>query len=324
MSESIYTALPPDKIELLKRTVAIGLSDDELKLFLHMVERTGLDPFARQIHCVKRGNKVAVQTGIDGYRLIADRTGKYAGSDDYRFDNGLDEYQHIQMHRGNPVTATVTVYKLVGGIRCAFTATVRWDEYFPGKSQGYMWDRMPYLMLGKTAEALALRKAFPAELSGLYTDEEMQQADAEGNDTGGRESTTNAKGAANNDQKAGTARARAGVQGDGQRRDGRSSGRRNGEPPGKQPIPKDDRERIINTARAKGWKDDHVLYLLRKRYHAASTKEVMKMDLSSILADLNNEETRDEIRAEAFRDELSTDPIPAGELAGQAIDTTTK
>ncbi len=165
-----------EKIDLLKRTVAVGVTDDELLLFLHIAERTGLDPFARQIHCVKRGNKVMVQTGIDGYRLIADRTGKYAGSDDYRFDEGLDEYQHIQRHRGNPVTATVTVYKLVDGIRCPFTATVRWEEYYPGRHQGYMWDKMPYLMLGKTAEALALRKAFPAELSGLYSDEEMAQA----------------------------------------------------------------------------------------------------------------------------------------------------
>lgn len=167
---------PQEKIDLLKRTVAHGVSDDELQLFLHIAERTGLDPFARQIHCVKRGSKVMVQTGIDGYRLIADRTGKYAGSDDYRFDEGLDEYQHIQRNRGNPATATVTVYKLVESIRCPFTATVRWDEYYPGKHQGYMWDKMPYLMLGKTAEALALRKAFPAELSGLYSDEEMAQA----------------------------------------------------------------------------------------------------------------------------------------------------
>jgi phage recombination protein Bet len=170
------TQFPQEKIDLLKRTVAVGCTDDELLLFLHIAERTGLDPFARQIHCVKRGNKMMVQTGIDGYRLIADRTGKYAGSDDYRFDDGLDEFQHIQRHRGNPCTATVTVYKLVDGVRCPFTATVRWDEYYPGRHQGYMWDKMPYLMLGKTAEALALRKAFPAELSGLYSDEEMAQA----------------------------------------------------------------------------------------------------------------------------------------------------
>jgi hypothetical protein len=81
--------------------------------------------------------------------------------------------------RGNPTTATATVYKSVDGMRTAFTATAAWNEYFPGEAQGFMWKKMPYLMIGKCAEALALRKAFPAELSGVYTNEEMMQADSE-------------------------------------------------------------------------------------------------------------------------------------------------
>lgn len=166
----------PDKLDLIKRTVARGATDDELKLFLYQAARTGLDPLSRQIHFVKRNTGGTIQTGIDGYRLIADRTRLYAGSDDYRFDEGLSEYEHIQTKRGNPTTATVTVWKIVGGQRAPFTATTRWEEYYPGDKQGFMWKKMPYLMLGKTAEALALRKAFPAELSGLYTNEEMEQA----------------------------------------------------------------------------------------------------------------------------------------------------
>jgi hypothetical protein len=73
----------------------------------------------------------------------------------------------------------VTVYKIIGNVRCPFTASARWDQYYPGDEQGFMWRKMPHLMLGKCAEALALRKAFPAELSGLYIKEEMDQADAE-------------------------------------------------------------------------------------------------------------------------------------------------
>jgi hypothetical protein len=108
---------------------------------------------------------MTVQVGIDGFRLVADRTGAYAGNDDPVYDD-----------ESKPQKATVAVYKIVGGMRCPFTATARWSQYYPGDKQGFMWNKMPHLMLGKCAEALALRKAFPAELSGLYTDDEMAQA----------------------------------------------------------------------------------------------------------------------------------------------------
>jgi phage recombination protein Bet len=170
-----------EKIDLIKRTVAKGVTDDELSLFLHQAQRAGLDPLAKQIHAVTRWDTKAqrqvmsIQVAIDGYRLIADRTGLYAGSDDYLFNEGLTQYQHLQTGEP-PVTATVTVYKIVAGHRVPFTATAAWDAYYPGPKQGFMWGKMPHLMLGKCAEALALRKAFPAELSGMYVREEMEQA----------------------------------------------------------------------------------------------------------------------------------------------------
>jgi phage recombination protein Bet len=157
-------AITGEKLDLIKRTVAKGASDEELELFLYTCKRTGLDPLTRQIYCIKRGGQMTTMTGIDGYRAIADRTGKYAGNDDPIFDS-----------EQKPRRATVTVYKLVEGVRCPFTSTARWDQYYPGKSP--LWDKMPHLMLGKCAEALALRKAFPQDLSGLYTKEEMDQAD---------------------------------------------------------------------------------------------------------------------------------------------------
>lgn len=163
-----------EQIQLVKNTVCKGATNDEFMIFCHVVKKTGLDPFMKQIHAVKRRNKntnrddMSIQVGIDGYRLIADRTGQYAGSDDARFDD-----------EKNPNKASVTVYKLVGGQRCSFTASARWDEYYPGDKQGFMWNKMPCVMLGKVAEALALRKAFPAELSGVYTNEEMEQANKE-------------------------------------------------------------------------------------------------------------------------------------------------
>ncbi|AIE86367.1 phage recombination protein Bet [Fimbriimonas ginsengisoli] len=157
------------KIDLIKRTVAAGATHDELELFFHQARRAGLDPLAKQIYFVKRKGKGVIQVGIDGLRLIADRTGKYAGSDDAEFEGASD--------RGYPSKAKVTVYKMVSGQRCAFSATARWDEYYPGDDQGFQWRKMPHAMLAKCAEALALRKAFPSDMSGLYIHEEMEQAD---------------------------------------------------------------------------------------------------------------------------------------------------
>ena len=147
-----------------------------------------LSPFKHQIHLIKRnvkeGNgwvpKYTMQTGIDGYRKRADSSGRYAGSDDYKFDEGLTEYEMIAAGRMQPETATVTVYKMVGGVRCPFTATVRWKEYVPKSEEGsFMWMKMPFNQLGKCGEALALRKGFPDEIADLRLDEEMQHVDVE-------------------------------------------------------------------------------------------------------------------------------------------------
>jgi phage recombination protein Bet len=156
-----------EDIALIRDTVCRGASDAEFRLFINQAVRTGLDPLARQIYSVPRGDGRTIQTGIDGYRLIAQRTGEYAGSDDAVYDTETET---------NPGRATVTIWRFVAGERCAFTATARWTEYKPAAGQDHMWKKMPYLMLAKCAEALALRKAFPQELSGIYTDAEMEQA----------------------------------------------------------------------------------------------------------------------------------------------------
>ena len=157
------------QLDLIKQTVAKGTTDLEFQLFVAVCQRTGLDPFAKQVYAIKRGDKLTIQTGIDGYRLLAARTGDLAGIDDVIYDSEDGEH---------PSWARVTVYRLVRDHRVPFTATARWKEYRPTGSAS-MWDKMPYLMLGKCAEALALRKAFPAEISGVYTAEEMSQADAD-------------------------------------------------------------------------------------------------------------------------------------------------
>ena len=166
----------PGQIATIKETVANGASDNELKLFLYQCSRTGLDPLSRQIHFIKRGGKATIQTGIDGFRAIAERTGKYAGNDDYLFNNNMTMFDMLETNMPHPVTATATVYKIVGGVKVSFSATAMWEAYCPKGGEGFMWKKMPYLMLGKCAEALALRKALPNDLSGVYTEDEMEQA----------------------------------------------------------------------------------------------------------------------------------------------------
>jgi len=177
----VWDNLSPEQINLVKRTLAVGATDDELKMFINVCKGARLNPYLKQVHFVKRWNSKegkevgAIQVGIDGYRAIAEEGGQYAGNDDAIFKDET-EITTKQGKKTVPGQATVAVYKLLDGTRCAFTATARWSEYYPGAKAGYMWDKMPYGQLAKCAESLALRKAFPKLLGGMYTSDEMEQA----------------------------------------------------------------------------------------------------------------------------------------------------
>jgi len=160
----------PEQLDLVRRTVAQGATDDELRLFLYDCQRRGVHPLDRLLHFTKRGGRYTPITSIDFFRARAAETGEHAGTDDAVVE--LDE-------NDKPQSASVTVYRLVGVNRYAFSATARWAEYYPGEAAGAMWRKMPYTMISKCAEALALRKAFPAQLAGLYTADEMDQASPE-------------------------------------------------------------------------------------------------------------------------------------------------
>ena len=183
-----FGKLTRNQVDLIKRTVAKGASDDELRLFVQVCKGANLNPFLRQVHLVPRwdskiGAEVrAIQVGIDGFRAVAESSGAYAGNDDPIYDGESEipvtKYENkkpIEAKLTVPSKATVTVYKLMDGQRYGFTATARWEEYYPGQKMGFQWHIRPYLMLGKCAEALALRKAFPKLLSGMYAQEEMDR-----------------------------------------------------------------------------------------------------------------------------------------------------
>lgn len=152
-------------------------SNADLAVFFHTATRTGLDPFARQIYMIQREGRQTIQTGIDGFRLIArravDRTHETLGYEDTQWCGQDGQWRDVWLDPEPPHAAAVVVLR--NGNR--FPAIALYTEYVARTKDGKpnrTWSNMPALMLAKCAEALALRKAFPQDLSGLYTSDEMK------------------------------------------------------------------------------------------------------------------------------------------------------
>lgn len=161
--EDIYSQ---SDLQAIKNQYAPDLKEDQFKVYLLTCNRLGLDPAKRQVYGIMRGNKLSIEISIDGFRYIADSTNCYApGDSEILYDK-----------QGKIIGAKVWVKKIVQGQVFAFSEIALISEYMPDKNN-FMWKKMPHRMIAKCAEALALRRAFPNKLSGIYCREEMQQAD---------------------------------------------------------------------------------------------------------------------------------------------------
>ena len=167
------TVWTPEQTQLIASTIAPGCSNDELRLFAYACQRTGLDPFSKQIYAIRRSGRMTIQAGIDGLRAIAERTGQLDGSETYWCSEEGD-WKDVWLSSKPPAAAKTIVHRK--GSQHPFVGVARFADYNAGQG---LWSKMPAAMIAKCSEALALRKAFPADMSGVYSTDEMQQADAE-------------------------------------------------------------------------------------------------------------------------------------------------
>lgn len=175
----------PEEIALIHRTYMEGAKADDVALFVATCERTGLDPFARQImpssrNTQKNGQWVTLWTWlvtIDGLRKIAVDSGDYEGQEGPWWCGEDGVWHEVWTKKGPCFAAKVLVHRK--GFRTGLSGIAKYDSYVQKKKDGQpnsVWAGLGDHMTAKCAEALALRRAYPNEMAGLYTSDEMAQA----------------------------------------------------------------------------------------------------------------------------------------------------
>jgi phage recombination protein Bet len=203
------------QLDLVKRTVAADCSPDEFNLFVEVCKRVGLDPFRRQIYAVvySKDNadkrKMSIITGIDGFRAVAARGGQYRPDEDEPAITYLDDLKDSVINPLGIEKAVVTCWKYGPDHQWhPLKGVAYWDEFAPLKEKiDYVptgekyadgnpkkekratgiftldptskWKTMARVMIAKCAEAQAIRKGWPEDLSGVYAPEEMAKAEVE-------------------------------------------------------------------------------------------------------------------------------------------------
>lgn len=176
--------LTADQMDILTKTICKGANQDELRLFIMVAKSTGLDPFTKQIYAIKRYDSqqkkevLSFQVGIDGLRLIAERTGQYEGQTEPQWCGEDGVWKDVWLSNSAPAACKVGVYRK--GFKSAVFGVVKFSSFVQKTREGNhtsFWAKMPEVMIAKVAESHALRKAFPQELSGLQVEEETSEMD---------------------------------------------------------------------------------------------------------------------------------------------------
>ncbi len=194
-----------EKKLIRKLSVPEGLEEDHFKWYIYTCEKLELSPLLNQIHLVirtsrykdrdgvwKDGKKTpSIQVGIDGFRVLAERSGEYAGQDapiyHYMVENKEEggwkmESGQVVPPDGRLVACTITAYRAPKGDfsrKYPISSTCYVKEYIQTKKDGtptVMWNKMNFTMIAKCTEAVNFRKGFPYDLSGVYIAEELAKA----------------------------------------------------------------------------------------------------------------------------------------------------
>ena len=179
-----------EQVDTIKAVLVPGATDQDLMLLAQVSQRTGLDLFTRQMYGIMRKSreeidgkwvyvkKLSIQISIDGFRLIAARTGEYTGQEGPFWCGPDGKWTDVWLSKEPPAAAKVGVWRK--GFQAPLFRVATFNSYAETKQDGTltkMWAKMPEVLIAKCAESLALRTAFPQELGGLYTADEMGQAD---------------------------------------------------------------------------------------------------------------------------------------------------
>lgn len=172
MNDIALPEITNEQMNLIKNTIAKDATKDELGLFLYDCKRRGVHPLDRKIHFSIRKDKDGSRrytplVAIDFMRERADATGELMG---------ISEPEFTGKPKTEGFTAKVTVKRFRHGQIIDFVGIAKWEEFYPGDAQGFMWRKMPHNQLAKCAEAQALRKAFSAALAGIYLAEEFEMS----------------------------------------------------------------------------------------------------------------------------------------------------
>jgi len=179
MTQTAVTQFNPDQLKLVRETVAKGTTEAEFKLFIEVCRYRGLNPFARQIYAIVRSahdpvkRQMTIQTSIDGFRLLAERSGEYRGQigPEWCGEDGI--WKDVWLKDTPPVAARVGILRK--GFEHPVWGIAKYKAFYIESNP--LWKKMSDHMLALRAESIGLRKTFPDQMSGIYTKEEMDQAD---------------------------------------------------------------------------------------------------------------------------------------------------